>query len=263
MVPVKSENPSGWPKRWFWEFFLSFRCTIALGCHSSGSPTDCRSYYDNIKVHILVEIKPRVITGNICRLPLHKYPTLGGKMRPADSCKQIYDANLTGKSKSSAVTVFYWIKTARAGTKSSQTFCEMDKGRSTLVGKISGQVGNIFNSSLVRNVNSNLLKSPGMKSGSIEYACLDARHLAAWHSSAVMISSSENHSGVGNRWIRWKMPLDRNYGTWWNHGVGQAKVAAANANQVTVTASNGKSQVRDEQCKEKERISCWPIYPNK
>ena len=21
---VKSENPSGWPKRWFWEFFLSF-----------------------------------------------------------------------------------------------------------------------------------------------------------------------------------------------------------------------------------------------
>ena len=184
-------------------------------------------------------------------------------MRPADSCKQIYDANLTGKSKSSAVNGFYWIKTARAGTKSSQTFCEMDKGRSTLVGKISGQVGNIFNSSLVRNVNSNLLKSPGMNSGSIEYACLDARHLAAWHSSAVMISSSENHSGVGNRWIRWKMPLDRNYGTWWNHGVGQAKVAAATANQVTVTASNGKSQVRDEQCKEKERISCWPIYPNK
>ena len=39
-------------------------------------------------------------------------------MRPADSCKQIYDANLTGKSKSSAVNGFYWIKTARAGTKS-------------------------------------------------------------------------------------------------------------------------------------------------
>ena len=24
MVLVKSENPSGWLKRWFWEFFLSF-----------------------------------------------------------------------------------------------------------------------------------------------------------------------------------------------------------------------------------------------
>ena len=23
-MPVKSENPSGWPKRWFWEFFSSF-----------------------------------------------------------------------------------------------------------------------------------------------------------------------------------------------------------------------------------------------
>ena len=239
--------------------------TIALGCHSiySGSLTGCRSYYDNIKVRILVKTKPRVITGNICRLPLHKYPTLGEKMRPADSCKQIYDANLTGKSKSSAVNGVYWIKTAKAGTKSSPTFCDMDKGGWTLVGKISGQVGNIFNSWLVRNVNSNLLKSPGMNSGSIEYACLDARHLAVCHSSEVMFSSSENHSGVGNRWIRWKMPLDRNYGTWWNHGVGQAKVAAATANQVTVTASNGKSQVRDEQCKKKERISCLPSYPNK
>ena len=239
--------------------------TIALGCHSiySGSLTGCGSYYDNIKVRILVKTKPRVITGNICRLPLHKYPTLGGKMRPADSCKQIYDANLTGKSKSSAVNGVYWIKTAKAGTKSSPTFCDMDKGGWTLVGKISGQVGNIFNSWLVRNVNSNLLKSPGMSSGSIEYACLDARHLAVCHSSEVMFSSSENHSGVGNRWIRWKMPLDRNYGTWWNHGVGQTKVAAATANPVTVTASNGKSQVRDEQCKKKERISCLPSYPNK
>ena len=24
LVPVKSKNPSGWPERWFWEFFLSF-----------------------------------------------------------------------------------------------------------------------------------------------------------------------------------------------------------------------------------------------
>ena len=142
----------------------------SFGCHRSGSPTGCRSYYDNIKVRILVKAKPRVITGNICRLPLHKYRALGGKMRPADSCKQIYDANLTGKSKSSAVNGVYWIKTARAGTKSGPTFCDMDKGGWTLVGKISGQVGNIFNSWLVRNVNSILLKSSGMNSGSIEYA---------------------------------------------------------------------------------------------
>ena len=135
--------------------------TIALGCHSiySGSLTGCRSYYDNIKVRILVKCKPKVTTGKICCLSTNILP-LEEKLRPADSCKQIYDANLTGKSKSSAVNGVYGIKTARAGTKSSPTFCDMDKGGWTLVGKISGQVGNIFNSWLVRNVNSNLLKSP-------------------------------------------------------------------------------------------------------
>ena len=73
----------------------------SFGCHCSGSPTGCRSYYDNIKVRILVKTKPRVITGNICRLPLHKYPTLGGKMRPADSevdlrCESHWDIQITG-----------------------------------------------------------------------------------------------------------------------------------------------------------------------
>ena len=110
--------------------------TIALGCHSSGSPTGCRSYYDNIKVRILVKTKPRVITGNICRLPLHKYPTLGGKMRPADSCKQIYDANLEQRksfrswkqvdSMEDAIgqKLWYLVESWRRSGKSGSSYCK-------------------------------------------------------------------------------------------------------------------------------------------
>ena len=222
------------------------RGTIALGCHSiySGSPTGCRSYYDNIKVRFLVQSNPKVISGNICHLAHYKHLTLGEKHRPADSCKKIYHANLIKKSKSSAENGVYWIKTAVSSNKRSPTFCDMGNGGWTLVGKISGRVGNIYNSWLVRNVNTDLLKSPNMNSGNAEYACLDARHLAVRHSSEVMFSSSENPLGVGSKWIRWKMPSDRDYSTWWNHGVGQTTVGAARTSQVTVEAWNGKTKVR-------------------
>ena len=79
----------------------------------------------------------------------------------------------------------------------------MKSGGWTLVGKISGRVGNIYNTWLVQNVNINLLKSTSMNSRT-EYASLDARLLAVRHSSAIMFSSSDNPSGVGNKWVRWE-----------------------------------------------------------
>jgi len=220
------------------------RGTIALGCHSiySGSPTGCRSYYDNIKVRLLVESNPKVSPGDICHLAHYKHLTVGEERRPADSCKQIHDANLIGKTRSSAKNGVYWIKTSLTSKKGSPTFCDMINGGWTLVGKISGRVGNIYNTWLLQNVNTKLLKSTSMNSGT-EYASLDARLLAVRHSTEVMFSSSDNPSGVGNKWIRWEMPSGREYGTWWNHGVGPAKVKAAGTCQVTVKAWNGQTKV--------------------
>ena len=225
------------------------RGTIALGCHRiySGSPSGCRSYYDNIKVRFLVNSEPNVILGNIRDFQHYRNMTLGGRHRPADSCKQIYEANLVRETNtSSSNNGVYWIKTTTTGKKSRPIFCDMTSGGWNLVGKVSGQVGNIFNSWLVKDVNTNLLKTPNMDSGSIEYACLDPRHLAIEHTSEIMFSSSENPSGIGNMWIRWKMPSGRGIGTWWNHGVGQSKVKAAATTEVTVEGWNGKRKVRDE-----------------
>lgn len=222
------------------------RGTIGMGCHTSS--TGCRTFYDNIKVRLLVESDPKVSPGDICHLAHYKHLSLGEKGRPADSCKQIHDGNLNGKSKSSANNGVYWIKTSPMSKKSSPTFCDMDKGGWTLVGKVSGRVGNIYTSWLVRNVNVNLLKSPNMNSGT-EYACLDARLLAVRHASEVMFSSSGNPSGVGSRWVRWEMPPGREYGTWWSHAVGQAKVKAAGTSRVTVKAWNGQTKVRGKQSK--------------
>lgn len=95
----------------------------------------------------------------------------------------------------------------------------------------------------MKDVNTNLHKMPNIDSGSIEYACLDARQLAIEHSSEIMFSSSENPSRIGNRWIIWRMPSGREIGTWWNHGVGLSKVKAAATTEVTVEAWNGKRKV--------------------
>ena len=220
------------------------RGTIGFGCHNS-SPHGCRTFYDNIEVRFLVDSKPSVSPGDICHLAHHKHLIVGEEGRPADSCKQIHDANIIGKTTSSAKNGVYWIKTSLTSKKGSPTFCDMKNGGWTLVGKITGRVGNIYNTWLVQNVNINLLKSSSMNSGT-EYASLDARLLAVRHSSAIMFSSSDNPSGVGNKWVRWEMPSDREYGTWWNHGVGPEKVKAAGTSQVTVKAWNGQTKVRQD-----------------
>lgn len=75
------------------------------------------------------------------------------------------------------------------------------------------------------------------------FACLDARRLPVRYSSEIMLSSSETPLGIGAKWIQWELPMGREYSTWWNYGVGPARVKAADTHQVTVTAWNGKTQV--------------------
>jgi len=93
---------------------------------------------------------------------------------------------------------------------------------------------------LVRNYNTDLLKSPAIRSG---YSCIDARPLAVKHASEVMLSSGDNPGGIGCKWVRWELPSGSEINSWWNHGVGQAKVQAAVTTQVTVKAWNGNTKV--------------------
>ena len=222
------------------------RGSIGLGC-LSGSPYGCRTFYDNIKVQFVVDSKPIVSAGDRCQL-VHKINIeqalpLGQKEHPANSCKQIHDSKLNDQNKSSAKSGVYWIKTSLEDNEATETFCDMENGGWTLVGKISGRVGNIYSKWLVENVLTEQLKVPNMDPGETGYSCLDARLLAVEHASEVMLSSADNPEGIGNKWVQWELPSGREYNSWWDHGVGQADVQAAGTSQVTVKAWNGGSKV--------------------
>lgn len=123
----------------------------------------------------------------------------------------------------------------------------MENGGWTLVGKIYGRVGNVYGKWLVQNVNIQDLKVPKIDLGKTGYSCFDARLLAVNHASQVMLSCGDSVGGIGSKWIQWELPSGREYSTWWNHGVGRAKVEAAGTVQVTVKAWNGNSKVREKE----------------
>ena len=194
---------------------------------------------------MLVASNPTVSAGDRCQLKHQiniKLP-LGEKEHPADSCKQIYDSKLDGQKKSSAESGIYWIKASLDGSEAVQTFCDMASGGWTLVGKVSGSVGDIHSKWLIQNQNPEQLQSPPMNRGKTGYSCLDARVLAVKHASEVMLSSADNSEGIGSKWVLWELPSGREVNTWWNHGVGQSKVQAAGTSQVTVKAWNGGTKV--------------------
>ena len=222
------------------------RGSIALGCHGvyRGSPYGCRTFYDNIKVRLLVDPKPKATVEDRCQLNCQRGLTFGTKEHPADSCKQIHDTKLSDQNKSSAKNGVYWIKSSMKCTEGIQTFCDLKNGGWTLVGKINGHAGNIYSKWLVKNVNTEDLKAPKIESGKTGYSCLDARLLAVKHASEVMLSSGDNPRGIGSKWAQWKLPSGREYSSWWNHGVGQSKVQAAGTSRVTVKSWNGNTKVR-------------------
>ena len=138
--------------------------TLGLGCHKS--PHNCKTLYDNIKVTLLAAIAPNITLGRIQPfIPSHS-ALLGEKKLPADSCKQIHDASLAN-NKPRAKNGVYWIKTDLQGSSAVQTYCDMKNGGWTLVGKISGRVGNIYNTWLVSNHNTAALKTPKIKNTNI------------------------------------------------------------------------------------------------
>ena len=124
--------------------------TLGLGCHRSAN--NCKTLYDNIKVKLLVANLPNITLGNFQPGFFSQSSLLGEKKLPADSCKQIHDASLVN-NKPRAKSGIYWIKTDLQGNPSVQTYCDMANGGWTLVGKISGNVGDIYKTWLVSNYN--------------------------------------------------------------------------------------------------------------
>ena len=212
--------------------------TIGMGCHKGG---DCQAFYDNIKVTLLVSNPPSVTLGDVQPIVGENLKLLGQKDSPAHSCKQIHDASLQD-GKPRVKNGLYWIKTD--GNRAVQTYCDIQNGGWTLVGKINGNVGNIHDTWLIKEHNSADLRSPKIGS-SAQYACLDARTLAVEHASAILFSSGESEQGLGSKWVTWGLPDNRERDSFWKHAIGQAAVNAAPRTAVTVMAWNGRTQVSE------------------
>ena len=213
--------------------------TFGLGCHHS--PYNCKTFYDNIKVTFVVSTPPNITLGSFQSFLPKKIALLGEKKLPADSCKQIHDASLAS-NKPRAKNGVYWIKTDLQGSSSVQTYCDMKNGGWTLVGKISGNVGNIYDKWLVSKHNTASLKSPKI-TGQKQFACFDARSLAVDESSTVLLSSGERMDGLGSKWVMWRLPGSREKDSFWRYSVGPSTVKAAVQTPVMVYAWNGNKKV--------------------
>ena len=214
--------------------------TLGFGCHKS--PHNCKTLYDNIKVTFLVATAPKITLGRIQHFIPAQSSFLGEKNLPADSCKQIYGASLAN-NKPRAKNGVYWIKTDLQGSSAVQTYCDMKNGGWTLVGKISGRVGNIYNTWLVSNHNTAALKTSKITKRK-QFACIDARSLAVEEASMVLLSSGERVDGLGRKWVMWRLPCDREKASFWKHSVGPSAVKAAVQTPVMVYAWNGNKKVR-------------------
>ena len=214
--------------------------TIGLGCHRS--PHNCKTLYDNIRVTLLVATAPNVTLGKLQAFFPIKSALLGHQKLPADSCKQIHDASLLN-NKPRAKNGVYWIKIDLQGSAAVQTYCDMENGGWTLVGKISGRVGNIYNKWLVSNHNIAELKASNITKRN-QFACLDARSLAVEEASTVLLSSGDKMNGLGSKWVMWRLPGDREKASFWDHSVGSSSVKAAVQTPVMVYAWNGQKKVR-------------------
>ncbi|KAK2566667.1 hypothetical protein P5673_009330 [Acropora cervicornis] len=192
------------------------------------------------RLHIQVASAPNVTLGKLQAFFPLKGALLGQKELPADSCKQIHDASLVN-NKPRAKNGVYWIKTDLQGSAAVQTYCDMENGGWTLVGKISGRVGNIYNKWLVSNHNTAELKASNITKRN-EFACLDARSLAVEEASTVLLSSGDKMNGLGSKWVMWRLPGDREKASFWDHSVGSSSVKASVKTPVVVYAWNGQKK---------------------
>ena len=123
-----------------------------------------------------------------------------------------------------------------------QTYCDMANGGWTLVGKISGKVGNIYKTWLVSNHNTAALKTPKITKNK-DFGCMDACSLAVEAASTILLSSGERMDGLGSKWVMWRLPGNREQEKFWNHAIGKSAVQEAVVTPVLVHAWNGNKKV--------------------
>ena len=214
--------------------------TLGLGCHKVASSSGCHTFYDNIKVTQYVSSQPTVFLSSECKVNVKLLYEFGtSEKNPAWSCKQIHDISLHNGQHRLQNGV-YWIKTA--ADQSVPTYCDLVNGGWTLVGKISGQVGNIYSTWLVKNHHVNRLTNPSLTSTN-QMSCIDARYLATYHASTVMLASGENSKGIGGKWVQWSLPANRESKSLWTHAVGLKNVTKLEMLPVMVKAWNGGQKV--------------------
>ncbi|XP_028392656.1 uncharacterized protein LOC114517196 [Dendronephthya gigantea] len=210
--------------------------TFGLGCHSHTA--GCRTSYDNIKITKYIPVLPTsVFLGKECKVDLAKFRGIGTEMNPATSCKQIHDVSLLD-GKHRLKNGVYWIKTS--ADRSAPTYCDINNGGWTLIGKVGGFVDGLYKYWLIKDYNLHALKSPALPS---QVSCIDARYLATYHASTVMFSSGDNQTTIGSKWVQWSLPEGRESDSLWTHSVGYETVKKAKMYHVTVNAWNGNTKV--------------------
>lgn len=212
---------------------------LGFGCQNEDY-NGCHTYYDNITVTKYIPQRPTLSLGSECTVDVSRFHGLGASEKnPATSCKQIHDVSLhQGKHRLS--NGVYWISISPG--RSAPTYCDLNNGGWTLVGKISGQVGNIYKTWLISNQNVKYLSTPSLSEAN-RMGCIDARYLATNHASTVMIASGDNLNGIGTKWMRWRLPAERDADTLWTHSVSRTNVSRAKTEQVSVISNKGNEKV--------------------
>ncbi|KAI0240127.1 hypothetical protein LSAT2_009170 [Lamellibrachia satsuma] len=104
-------------------------------------------------------------------------------------------------SASNADNGVYWICASTNCTDAREVFCDMRSGGWTLIGQI------------------------------------NAVDLAVNHANEIRLSSGESDTGMGQFWVEWDLPADRDVATFWRHSVGRNVVDSATMHSVQVQSS--------------------------
>ncbi|KAI0228176.1 hypothetical protein LSAT2_021344 [Lamellibrachia satsuma] len=111
----------------------------------------------------------------------------------------------------------------------------MHSGEWTLIGQLGGVNDNIYDRWLVSNVKTGLLRRPTIENGT--FGCIDAVDLAVNYAHEIRLSSGESDTGMGQFWVEWDLPTDRDVATFWRHSVGASVVRYATDHDVEVRSS--------------------------
>eukprot|EP00117_Sycon_ciliatum_P040513 scpid22682/ scgid29760/ len=217
--------------------------TLGLGCNvavaSAAQETECHVLFDNIRVRSVVASEPTLtLPDRPCPDESEIKATLGRVASvAADSCKQIHDLSFQDGTLSTS-NGRYFIRTPSGPV---ETYCDMVEGGWTLVGQVGGTVGTDISKTFLReSVLVSELRTPTITTGTI--ASLNAVDLAVNQASEILISRGNRLVGIGNRWVRWALPIGRQTSTFWNRALGVSTINSAPLTAVNVESWDNRMQ---------------------